>query len=139
VFCPGRLPDLIPVARRFPDLKIIIDHAALPTSPPPLPMEALVAECLPLAEFGNIAVKASAFPCAVTEDFPFPTPQRCTRTLIDVFGPERVFWGTDLTRLPCSYRDGARYLSESDLFSPDELELLMGKGINDWLGGIWSL
>jgi hypothetical protein len=81
-----------------------------------------------------VAVKASAFPCALDEAYPFPTAQRLTRRLVDAFGPERVFWGTDLTRLPCSYSEGVRYLSEAGGLTEEELDLVMGQGLLNWLG-----
>lgn len=134
VFTPERVGALVPVLRRYPGLRLIVDHAGLPAYPPPMPMESIVGQAVALAAFPNVAVKASAFPCATTEPFPFPTAQRCTRTLVEAFGPERVFWGTDLTRLPCSYTEAVRYLAEDGGLTPAQLSLVMGRGILDWLG-----
>lgn len=133
-FTPGRVGQLAPVAGRFPGLRLVIDHAGLPTYPPPMPMEELVEEAAELARFPNVAVKASAFPCATTEPFPFPTAQRCVRRLVEAFGAERVFWGTDLTRLPCSYSEAVAYLGEPGGLNRPELELVMGRGLVTWLG-----
>lgn len=135
-FTPERVRHLAPVAERFPGLRLVIDHAGLPTSPAPVPMEALVEEAAGLARFPNVAVKASAFPCAAAEPFPFPTAQRCVRRLVDAFGADRVFWGSDLTRLPCSYGEAVRYVAEAGGpgLSRKELELVMGQGIVRWLG-----
>jgi hypothetical protein len=58
------------------------------------------------------------------------------RHVVDTFGPERVFWGTDLTRLQCSYREAVTLFTEEMGLSEAEKELVMGKGVCDWLG--WS-
>lgn len=133
-FTPGRVGELAPVAARFPGLRLVIDHAGLPTSPPPVPMEELVEEAARLARFPNVAVKASAFPCSTAEPFPFPTAQRCARRLVEAFGAERVFWGTDLTRLPCSYHEALAYLGEPGGLDGPDLELVMGRALVAWLG-----
>ena len=133
-FAPTRVLNLIPGLEKHPNLRLIIDHAGLPTHKPPISVERLVDEAIGLARFSNVAVKASAFPCALDEAYPFPTAQRLTRRLVDAFGPERVFWGTDLTRLPCSYSEGVRYLSEAGGLTEEELDLVMGQGLLNWLG-----
>ena len=33
--------------------------------------------------------------------------------LYDVFGPERMFWGTDITRMPCSWRQCVTMFTEA--------------------------
>lgn len=30
----------------------------------------------------------------------------------EAFGPERMFWGTDITRMPCSWRQCVRLFTE---------------------------
>jgi predicted TIM-barrel fold metal-dependent hydrolase len=137
VFTPERVHALVPVLQRFPELRLVIDHAGLPTYPPPIPMKTIIAEAAALATFPNVAVKASAFPCATTEPFPFPAAQWCTRALVEAFGPERVFWGTDMTRLPCSYTEAVQYLARSGGLTAAQLPLVMGRGILDWLG--WNV
>jgi predicted TIM-barrel fold metal-dependent hydrolase len=134
VYTPGNVAALVPVLERHQNLRLIIDHAGLPSSPPPLPMEEIVAQALPLARFPNVAVKASALPCATSEPFPFPAAQRCVRLLVGAFGPERVFWGSDLTRLPCPYPEAVCYLAEPGGLTADELPLVMGRGLEAFLG-----
>ena len=56
-------------------------------------------------------------------------------TCIDAFGTQRAFWGTDVTRMPCSYRQCVTmYTEEMPWLKGDDLELVMGKAICDWLG-----
>ncbi|MBY8850706.1 amidohydrolase [Saccharothrix sp. MB29] len=51
------------------------------------------------------------------------------------FGPDRVFWGSDWTRLPCPYADNLRFFAEA-LPSPTEgeLALVLGDALITWLG-----
>jgi hypothetical protein len=56
------------------------------------------------------------------------------RRVVDTFGPSRVFWGTDLTRLPCTYRQAVTLFTEELGLSAAEKALVMGEGVCDWLG-----
>ena len=60
------------------------------------------------------------------------------RRVFDAFGPRRMFWGTDLTRLPCTYRQAITLFTEElPWLSADDQEWVMGRGPCDWLG--WPL
>ena len=60
----------------------------------------------------TIAVKVSCLPHYTTDKYPFRKLQPYIRRVYDAFGPKRMFWGSDLSRLPCSYRQSLTYLSE---------------------------
>jgi predicted TIM-barrel fold metal-dependent hydrolase len=55
---------------------------------------------LAAARHPNVAVKASALPCYSTEPYPLRNLHQYIRRVVDAYGRRRVFWGTDLTRLP---------------------------------------
>lgn len=56
--------------------------------------------------------------------------------MFDAYGPQRLFWDTDITRMPCSWRQCITLFTE-DLpwFKGRDLELVMGRAVCDWLGG----
>jgi hypothetical protein len=55
--------------------------------------------------------------------------------LVDAFGPRRCFWGTDITRMPCSYRQCVTMFTEELAWLKGrDLELVMGHAICAWLG-----
>jgi hypothetical protein len=57
--------------------------------------------------------------------------------MVDKMGPERCFWGTDLTRLlghGLSYTDTIEQFTKYFHFTPEELEWIMGRGICEALG-----
>ena len=46
-----------------------------------------------------------------------------------------MFWGTDLTRLPCTYRQGiTTYTEQIPWLSGEDLERIMGRGVCEWIG-----
>jgi predicted TIM-barrel fold metal-dependent hydrolase len=132
VYAPGRYELYRGLAERYPALRITVDHAAVESDDRPL-TEA-VAPLAALAAYPGIAVKASALPCFVREPYPFPSITEAVYRLVGAFGAERVFFGSDLSRLPVPYADlvdvFVHHLPELD---DDERALIAGRGLADWL------
>lgn len=122
------------IASRYPDLRIIVDHLGLATSAKINEVGAQVDALAKLARFPNVAVKATAMPALATDGYPFPSVHDTVYQMVDSFGAERVFWGTDITRLPCTYRQAVTMFTE-ELTRLDEaqLKLVMGDAILAWL------
>jgi predicted TIM-barrel fold metal-dependent hydrolase len=60
--------------------------------------------------------------------------QPYVRRVYDVFGPRRMFWGSDLSRLPCTYRQMiTMFTEEMTWIPPADLEWIMGRGLCEWL------
>ena len=56
----------------------------------------------------------------------------------ETFGPQRSFWGTDITRMPCSWKQCVTmFTEEMPWLKGRDLELVMGRAVCDWLG--WKL
>ena len=136
VYAPGR--SLVPVAREHPDLRLIVDHLALPVEKSAPEVFDDLPDLLALAAFPNVSVKATALPCHSREPYPFRDLHVALRLVVDAFGPDRVFWGSDRTRLPCSYVDGLTYLAEALPHLDDrDLGRITGGAVLDALG--WNL
>src|SRR5437899_12973939 len=90
-------------AERHPELRLTIDHVGLRrfTRGPDV-FEDLPKVCA-LAKYPNVAVKASGVPSLSNQSYPYRDVQPFMKTLFDAFGPKRMFWGTDLTRMRCTY------------------------------------
>jgi L-fuconolactonase len=132
LYMPRLHTEIDQLATAFPDLRITVDHLALDGADGPLPKA--VAPLLPLARHANVAVKASALPCFVTEDYPYPQIVQAVYELVAAFGANRVFWGSDLSRLPCSYEQLiGLFLDEMPALTREELNLIMGEGVSAWL------
>ena len=89
---------------------------------------------LKFARLPNVAVKASCLPCYVAETYPFPTLHPQIRRVVETFGPQRVFWGTDLSQSPCTCRQNVTLFTEELKFlSDNDKEWMMGKALAHWL------
>jgi L-fuconolactonase len=133
-FAPNAVPKLQEIAERHPGLRMIIDHMGLSSALRGKSLEPAVANVIKLARLKNVAVKVSALPCYVDESYPFPTIQPLLRCVVDAFGPQRCFWGTDLSHLPCPYKQVVTlFTEEMKSLSADELEWIMGRGLAEWL------
>lgn len=126
------LPKLNQVARDHPTLKLIVDHLGLIHAPGDLRKE--LRQVLALAERTNVALKATCLPWFSTQPYPYPDVQLLVKDAITAFGTKRVFWGTDMTRLPCSYSESVRMVTEEMPFlSSTDREWFMGRGLCEWL------
>lgn len=135
LYPPGLLDAVAAVAARHPDLRLVVDHCGLPLDTPVDRIGDTLAELVALARFGNVAVKASALPCSATDGYPFRSTHPIVHRVLDAFGPRRVFWGSDLTRLPCRYSEAVRMFTEDlDGLDPDDRRQLMGEALLGWLG-----
>ncbi len=135
VLMPGSLDVLDRIAGQHPGLKLVIDHVGLNIrAKGPKVFEDLPAVCA-LAKRPNVAVKASGMPSLSTERYPFRDLHPHIRTLVEAFGPRRTFWGTDLTRMPCTYYECITLFTEHlPWLTGEDLEWVMGRGVCEWLG-----
>ncbi len=122
-----------PIAERHRGLKLIIDHFGRPDAEwTNLP------DVLALAKHPNIALKATGAPSYSSERYPYRDIHGHIRKLYDAFGAERMFWGTDITRMPCSWRQCVTMFTEElPWLSAKDKELIMGRALCTWLG--WNL
>ena len=132
---PGSLPYVDRIAARHPGLRIIIDHLGTPQRTKDAEAFAHLPELLAMARHPNVAVKASALPDYSSQPYPYRNLHDPIHRVFDTFGPRRMFWGTDLTRLSCSYRQAVTLFTEElPWLTGDDLELVMGRALCDWLG-----
>ncbi len=123
------------IAERFPGLKIIIDHLGLVSGTKGEAAFAELDKLLAIARRPNVAVKASGTAGYASDNYPYRWLHPYLRRVYDAFGPRRMFWGTDFTRLPCTYRQAVtQFTEEIPWLKGDDLEWVMGRGICEWLG-----
>jgi predicted TIM-barrel fold metal-dependent hydrolase len=90
---------------------------------------------LALAKYPNVAMKATGAPIYSDQPYPFRDMHDKLKQLYDAFGPTRWFWGTDITRMPCSWRQCVTLFTEElPWLRGRDLELVMGRAVCDWLG-----
>jgi predicted TIM-barrel fold metal-dependent hydrolase len=88
-----------------------------------------------LAKHSNVAVKATGVPSMSNEAYPFADTHAPLKRVFDAFGPKRFFWGTDYTRMHCSWRECLTMFSQHLSWLPDaDKEWVLGRGISEWIG-----
>ena len=106
------LAELAGIAERHPGLRLTIDHLGGRGGLTTLKDHAAMTHMpllLALAKLPNVAVKATGAPGYSAEPYPFPTMQTYLRQIYDAFGPHRMFWGTDITKMPCPGGNASRW------------------------------
>ncbi len=129
------------VAERYPGLKLVLDHLGLKSGKDVTEATnfATLDNVLALAKRPNVAAKVTAMPCyAADKAYPFKSVHPHIKRVLESFGPKRTFWGTDWSRLPCSYRQGVTmFTEEMPWLKGQDLEWVMGRGVCKWLG--WKI
>ncbi|WP_179283876.1 MULTISPECIES: amidohydrolase family protein [Alcaligenaceae] len=136
VFVPGLVDKIPRIAQRHPALKLVLDHMARKSNLRDDACFADLDELLALARYENVHVKMSSAPCYSTQPYPFGNIEPYLRRIFDAFGPRRTMWGSDYTRLPCTYQECVdHFLKELDFLRGEDLEWVMGKAaaqVLDW-------
>jgi len=126
------------IAERHPGLKMHIDHIGRGGGRADVKDDAAYAnlgEMLALAKLPNVAVKLSGAPSTSTQAYPYKSIHKYLRQIIETFGPERCFWGTDITRMPCTYKQCVTmFTEEMPWLKGRDKEQVMGAAFVAWLG-----
>lgn len=151
--------DLLePYLKKFPDLRVVVDHCGMPPSSAiravlakmealpdsdefwkgmgDRPLRESLGQVLTLARYPNVAIKW-AHPSAIFEvpNYPNAGLRAYLRQVLDIFGAGRVMWASDFTTLPTG-ETWAQVLfsviNNPDL-SAEEREGLLGKTARTWL------
>ena len=131
---PHSLHLIDAIAARHPDLRLVIDHLGLTRPQVDHAAFARLSEVLALAKRPNIAVKASAITDYSSEPYPFPVLHDYLRRVFDTFGPKRIFWGSDISRVRHPYRQMITLFTEELAWlSEDDKAWIMGRGLCEWL------
>ncbi|MCC6628697.1 MAG: amidohydrolase [Chloroflexi bacterium] len=138
LLAPHFLPIVGQVAARHPGLRLIVDHLGGGGGTTPAKDAAAFAHLpglLALARYPNIAVKATGAPGYASGPYPFASLHPFLRQIYDSFGPARLFWGTDISRMPCSWRQCVTLFTEElPWLTAADKDLIMGRAVCDWLG-----
>ena len=156
-FISGHLPKVEPLLRRFPELKLIIDHLGIrqpPLDPRDDPPFLTIPQLTRLARYPNVAVKLCGVPALSSDGYPYADTWPHVHELLEHFGVERVFWASDIPRFQGriswdfkiehawkpydgghTYADSLAFIRDSDQLSASEKEQLLGRTIRrliDW-------
>jgi predicted TIM-barrel fold metal-dependent hydrolase len=116
----------------------LIDHMARPRGSRDDAGWADLGELLALAKYPNVAVKATGAPSYSSDPYPYRNIHKYLQQIFDAFGPQRMFWGTDITRMPCTWKQCVTMFTEElPWLQGNDLELVMGRALCDFIG--WKL
>lgn len=124
-------PTVLSVARRFPELALVIDHLGHPEAAES-PEYASSKTFFELAGHPNVYVKVSNHVLSSRAPYPWPDLHGYQRRLLDAFGPRRLMWGSNWPmRLP---PDGPAYAERLDAvrvhlpgLAPEDRDWLIGR------------
>ncbi|MBC2665289.1 amidohydrolase family protein [Novosphingobium flavum] len=135
VLIPDGVPLIGEIARRHPALRVCIDHLGIPRGAKDAAAFAHLPGLLALAALPGVSVKVGGLPAYSTVDsFPWPSLHGPFLQVVEAFGPERIFWATDLTRMHTPYREIAAMFTEGmDWLDPQACRLIMGDAVCRWL------
>ncbi|MEZ5856205.1 MAG: amidohydrolase family protein [Hyphomicrobiaceae bacterium] len=129
------LPLVGEIAARHPGLKLIVDHFGVARGNKDAAAFVTMPDVVKLARHPNIAVKVTGGPQYVTDAYPFASLTPYYKAVYDAFGPDRMFWGTDITRMPCSWGECVTAFRDHQTWIPSkDMDLIMGQAVCNWLG-----
>jgi predicted TIM-barrel fold metal-dependent hydrolase len=132
---PEQVSKFARIAERHPQLTLIIDHMGLNSSSRTTRITAIPAaidQAVALARYPNVSVKLSGAPGNSLEPYPFRDMTVYLQRLFDAFGPQRCYWGTDITNsfAKASYRQRVtQFTEELSFLSEGDKDWVMGRAI----------
>lgn len=132
-FAPGRIAAFGKIAERHPQLTLIIDHMGVNMAmADDGRLEQAIGETVALAKYPNVSVKLSASPGISREPYPFRDVTVHVQRVFDAYGPQRSYWGTDLTNsfAKASYRQRVtQFTEELSFLSESDKDWVMGRAL----------
>ena len=126
------------IAERHPQLPLIIDHMNLSLEIAKAgAIKNAIDDVVALAKYPNVSVKLSSAPTYSLEPYPWRDMTEHLERCFDAFGPQRCYWGTDLTNAfaKSTYRQRiTHFTQELKFLSEEDKEWVMGRAILTRLG-----
>ena len=132
VFAPGHTEAFGKIAERYPKLQIILDHMGVSTAFRDDKLVDGIGATVGLAKYPNVSAKVSASPGLSRQPYPFKDVADHIKRVFDAYGPQRSYWGTDITNsyAKASYRQRISHFTEELSFlSESDKDWVMGKAI----------
>jgi predicted TIM-barrel fold metal-dependent hydrolase len=134
----GNVHRFGPIAQRHPDLPLIIDHMGVNTA---IAKEGNLAEkiadAVALAKYPNVGIKMSNLVNTSLEPYPFRDLNDHLKRVFYAYGPQRCYWGTDLTNTSftrVTWRQRITHFTEELSFlSESDKDWVMGRSIRERL------
>ena len=132
---PGQISKFARIAERHPQLTLIIDHMGLNSSSRTrriTDIPAAIDQAVALAKYPNVSVKLSGALGNSLEPYPFRDMTVYLQRIFDAYGPQRCYWGTDMTNsfAKASYHQRVTHFTEElNFLSEEDKDWIMGRAI----------
>ena len=117
------------MAARFPGINILLDHLnGLPLDPEK--QAPLIEATIRLAKYPNVHVKVSNVQGKSQVDYPFADTYDLIQRIYDLYGPQRLLWGTDFPGVmaKCGYANAVELVrTHIPFFTEEDKEWLFHK------------
>jgi len=132
------------IAETHPDLKVVIAHLGQPTPAAEADPRRwqLWREQIALGWLPNVWFDSAALPAYLPDEtFPYPSAERYLRLALEMIGPAKIMWGTDLPGLlgHATYRQllhlGSLHIQ---VLSPQEQTMVLGGNALRVYEGLWA-
>lgn len=127
IYAPHAPNEVISLARRHPDVRILVDHMLLfhGDSEPFRQWH----EILGMASAPNLFMKMSNFPEVARDPFPYDSLHARIREAFETFGPERLMWGSNFPNCQraCTLKQAIDYVGALDFLSGDDRRKILGE------------
>jgi predicted TIM-barrel fold metal-dependent hydrolase len=134
LFSGPLLAKVPPVVEKYPGLPLIIDHMGNLTREQGPAAFAYIDLLLELVRYPNVYVKTSSAPSNSAEAFPYRDIHGFLKQMYDGFGPRRLMWGSDITRLKGTYDECLRLFRDELVFlSAEDKAWILGKSLAEVL------
>jgi L-fuconolactonase len=143
IFAPYQIPEMTDIVRRFPRLRILVDHMGLRFGEDGNNSE-IFRDWPALVKFAqapNVWIKVSYFPEAGSafDAYPYPTAQRYFKQLYEQVDARKLMWGSNFPPVlrVCTYKQSLDFVREHCTFltAPDRDAILGGNFLRDFAGG----
>jgi L-fuconolactonase len=131
-FAPRQLSLFGPIAERHPELVLIIDHMGLRLDMNKDEIENGIKDAVALAKYPNVSIKLSASPGVSKEPYPYRDVAGYLQRGFEAYGPQRSYWGTDLTNTFAKgtyHQRITHFTEELPFLSESDKDWVMGRAI----------
>jgi predicted TIM-barrel fold metal-dependent hydrolase len=132
-FAPYNVSKFAGIAERNPGLTLIVDHMGLTGSMLKDGfIKGAIDQCVALAKYPNVSAKLSGSLVVSAESYPFRDVAVHLQRVFEAYGPQRSYWGTDITNsfAKATYRQRITHFTEELPFlSETDKDWVMGRAI----------
>jgi predicted TIM-barrel fold metal-dependent hydrolase len=131
-FAAGQAAVLAPIAEKHPGLTLIIDHLGINSAvAKKKAIPEAIAQVVSMAKYPNVGVKMSNLPGSSLDPYPYADLNEPLKRVFDAFGPQRCYWGTDVTNglKQADWKQRRSHVENLAFLSEQDKDWVMGRAI----------